>query len=390
MKKVIISFTSYPARIENVHKVVKSLLEQTEKPDEIVLWLSLAEFPKQYGDLPESLNCLIGENGFRIEWVKENLKSHKKYFYVLQNNENIVITVDDDVYYHKTMVHTLMESYKKHPCAVSARNVHMIFSESHYLAPYIHWESYVSEYEGCERMDLCAIGVGGVLYPPGCAADYWFDRKMIQDYAQNQDDLWLKYNQIIAGIPVVYTRSQGEDVLIKGTQDCALHLQNASGGGNDICIKKLTEKLTTDVPLIYHNWFRNLMNRSEFLFYKRKYYRDKIENIVLHCGEKDIYICGAGKYARILWSFINKCGYGEMIQGFLVSQKIDDGDMKNIPEVKQICELDKMDSFAVICGVSEKYRKEMIQSLELYKKCVWIDIDLLDVVRVERLGELIP
>ena len=356
MKKVIISFTSYPARIENVHKVVKSLLEQTEKPDEIVLWLSLAEFPKQYGDLPESISCLIGENGFRIEWVKENLKSHKKYFYVLQNNENIVITVDDDVYYHKTMVHTLMESYKKHPCAVSARNVHMIFSESHYLAPYIHWESYVSEYEGCERMDLCAIGVGGVLYPPGCAADYWFDRKMIQE----------------------------------GTQDCALHLQNASGGENDICIKKLTEKLTTDVPLIYHNWFENLMNRNEFLFYKRKYYRNKIENIILYCGEKDIYICGAGKYARILWSFIKKCGYGEMIQGFLVSQKIDDGDMKNIPEVKQISELDKMDSFAVICGVSEKYRKEMIQSLELYKKCVWIDVVLLDVVRVERLRELMP
>ena len=37
MEKILISFTSYPSRIETVHKVVESLWKQTEKADEIIL-----------------------------------------------------------------------------------------------------------------------------------------------------------------------------------------------------------------------------------------------------------------------------------------------------------------------------------------------------------------
>ena len=83
MHKIIISLTSYPARIHLVYKVIKSLMNQQEKADEIILWLSILEFPNQTDDLPENLRCMIGENGFHIEWVKENIKSHKKYFYAL-------------------------------------------------------------------------------------------------------------------------------------------------------------------------------------------------------------------------------------------------------------------------------------------------------------------
>jgi len=82
--KVIVSFTSYPKRIGMVHKVVESLLEQTIRADAILLYLSLDEFPHEESDLPDMLREMIGKHGFRIIWVKGNLKSHKKYYYALQ------------------------------------------------------------------------------------------------------------------------------------------------------------------------------------------------------------------------------------------------------------------------------------------------------------------
>ena len=48
-RKVIVSMTSIPARIDKVWITVESLLRQTYKPDEIIVWLALDEFEKQYG-----------------------------------------------------------------------------------------------------------------------------------------------------------------------------------------------------------------------------------------------------------------------------------------------------------------------------------------------------
>lgn len=53
MQKLLISFTSYPARIKTVYKVVESLWKQRQRADEIVLWLSTEDFPKQWDDLPK-------------------------------------------------------------------------------------------------------------------------------------------------------------------------------------------------------------------------------------------------------------------------------------------------------------------------------------------------
>lgn len=191
MQQIIISLTSYPARINNLIHTIESLFRQKRQADEIVLWLSILEFPNKYNDLPKDLLCLIGKNGFHIEWVTENIKSHKKYYYALQNSRNIVITVDDDMYYSDTMVSTLMDSYSKHPNAISARRVRLITKEDGKLSLYHKWEGEVVEYIGVERMDLCAIGVSGVLYPPGCSKEKWFDIPAIIRYAHNQDDLWL-------------------------------------------------------------------------------------------------------------------------------------------------------------------------------------------------------
>lgn len=382
MEKLVISLTSYPDRIRIVPKVIQSLFAQIQKADEIVLWLCVEDFPRKYEDLPEDLKCLLGKNGFRIEWEEDNLKSHKKYFYALQNQENIVITVDDDMYYASDMVSTLVMSYKAHPYSISAREVHMIFRLNDGIAPYGEWESYVSEYAGTERMDLCAVGVGGILYPPGCASEHWFDRKAIKENAENQDDLWLKFNEIIDRIPVVYVGKHEEDILIEGSQNSALYFSNMYQGENDACIRKLTARLITDYGKIYNDWFLKLQNIQEFTAYKSKFYQSKIRGIFEKYKTQDIYICGAGKYACILETFIAECEAAKDISGFLVTEKIQEESFRLGVAIREIREISNRESFVVICGVNERHRREMKANFAQYKFCIWLDIDIQDIVRL--------
>ena len=40
MMKIVVSLTTYPARIGTVNQVVESIMRQSLPPDQIVLWLS--------------------------------------------------------------------------------------------------------------------------------------------------------------------------------------------------------------------------------------------------------------------------------------------------------------------------------------------------------------
>ena len=53
--KVVVTMTSWPKRIGNCHWVVKSILNNTVKPDAVYLNLSVAEFPNKDADLPKDL-----------------------------------------------------------------------------------------------------------------------------------------------------------------------------------------------------------------------------------------------------------------------------------------------------------------------------------------------
>ena len=51
MPEVIVSFTSYPARILTIGQVLDSIINQTILPDRIVLYLSSVEF-KDFKNMP--------------------------------------------------------------------------------------------------------------------------------------------------------------------------------------------------------------------------------------------------------------------------------------------------------------------------------------------------
>jgi len=53
--KLIVSITSFPQRMYDIHFALYSLLNQTLKPDEVVLWLGEKEFPDQEDYMPQNV-----------------------------------------------------------------------------------------------------------------------------------------------------------------------------------------------------------------------------------------------------------------------------------------------------------------------------------------------
>ena len=105
---VIVSLTTFPPRISQLHLMLKSILWQTCPPEKIIVWLSEQEFPGRLNDLPEELKILMAK-GIEFRFVSENFRSHKKYHYVFREYpDSKVITVDDDLIYPRNTVERLL------------------------------------------------------------------------------------------------------------------------------------------------------------------------------------------------------------------------------------------------------------------------------------------
>jgi hypothetical protein len=367
--RIIVSFTSYPPRIKSVHRVVESLYRQTVKADEIILYLSLDEFPKVEAELPEKLRRMIGQGGFRIAWVCGNLKSHKKYYYALQEFQDaVVITVDDDKIYAETMICDLMESYKRFPDSVSARIARIILKRPETLEQYVKWEKEekIEECKDVPRMDLCAIGAGGVCYSPRLVNENWFHKETIMKVAGDYDDLWLKYSEIISNIPVVYTKPSQKDITIDDSQICRLSANNLYGSGNDKCISKILVLLKERYADCYEKWFSNLMTREEYIMEKKKYYAGVFNTVFDKAGNMPVYFYGAGKTARHALRILADLGLTQRITAIVVSDKAGNPSGLYGLQVKPLSELDTSRKFGVIFGVDEANQKEIMDRLTAY------------------------
>lgn len=381
MQKIIVALTSYPNRIQIVHNVIHSLWQQKRCADEIVLYLSSMEFPNKEENLPKELLEMMGKNGFRIEWVKGNLKSHKKYYNALrQYGNDIVITVDDDIEYADTLIYDLMESYERFPHAISARRARIMLKKADSLEVYHEWDSYVGQYAASPRMDLCAIGAGGILYPPHSATSTWFDRDKIVQLAENQDDLWLKYQELLNGIPVVYWEPTQKDQPIESAKESALTVKNVQQGENDSCIERISEDMKQNHSVLFHNWISSLLPKEEFVLEKKNYYFSKIRKQFEDRKDKPIYLYGAGKVAKQILRILND---GELlfgIEAILVSDKQNNPNELFGIKVRLVEEPDKTKPFYVIYGVGIAYQPEVEKLLQDYP-CRRLQLDIAGLVR---------
>lgn len=239
---VIISLTSYGKRYSTLALCLKSLLNQSVRPDFVHLYVS-----KEDAEIPKGILHLT-QKGLTIKFVQEDLGPHQKYYYAMQENcKSIVITVDDDILYDRDLVKDLMVSCRKYPHAVSARRVHLMRKGKEVLLPYNQWSW---EYTECltPSLALFATGVGGVLYPPGILPQQTFDKETFKKLALKQDDIWLKYIEIKQNIPVVYVPHTHRHLMpIEEAQTIGLCNTNVTESKNDFCIKILSDYFSVNL-----------------------------------------------------------------------------------------------------------------------------------------------
>lgn len=125
-KKIFVTLTSWKKRINFVHETIKSLLNNTTKPDVIYLNLSSDEFKNMYDELPEELLELYNTKQIIINWVEEDTKVFKKVLPILQylNDDDIIIQVDDDIVYPENIIETLLSDFETYKCPITT-NEHL-------------------------------------------------------------------------------------------------------------------------------------------------------------------------------------------------------------------------------------------------------------------------
>lgn len=232
-EKIIISLTSFPARFSNLYICIKSLLNQTLKPDYIILYLGKDSTDVK---LPSSLLDLQ-KYGLQIVRDVDDIKPHKKYFYAMKAfPDDIVITVDDDCVYDKNLVKDLYFAHLKYPKTVVARNVRVIPTT---IETYDKWK-YKSNLVMSTSLSYLAVGLGGVLYPPNVLCSECFNLDKIKDLCLTADDIWLKYHELLNHVAVTYCPSiYYMPVILKESTKVSLFHQNLGDHKNDIFIKEV-------------------------------------------------------------------------------------------------------------------------------------------------------
>lgn len=251
--RIIVSLTSFPARIEHVTEVLKRMLIQTVKPDEVVLWLSKEQFPERELELPNRL-LEMKKYGVKIEWCDGDMKAYKKFLPALKRYpDDLIIIIDDDLIYPVDLVERLYHTHKCFPKAIIASRVHEIgIDKDGKIAPYGTWKKQCGHDTNVVKQDWFFTGGAGTLLPPHIFGEEMFETDVILDLCPWADDIWLNINAAMQKVPIINVAANNILTRIDGTQEICLQKINIEK--NDIQLKNVIthyrEKL---IGTVYEN-----------------------------------------------------------------------------------------------------------------------------------------
>jgi lipopolysaccharide biosynthesis glycosyltransferase len=235
---LIVSLTTYPARIETVHQTINSLLSQTFSPSAIILWLAKEEFPEGEKNLPNNL-LKLKSKGLSIKWC-HNIKSYKKLIPALKAyRNNIIVTADDDIIYKSSWLEQLVASYIQYPNCIHCSRAHKVrFDETGMLMSYREWPREIKNSNPSFKTFF--TGCGGVLYPPNSLHNDVTNENDFMELCGSGDDIWFWGMAVLKGskIRVVPEIDFSLD-FIEDSQEISLWKINDTGGQNDIMLRNL-------------------------------------------------------------------------------------------------------------------------------------------------------
>lgn len=235
---IIVSFTSFPARINEVWQVVECMLRQTYLPKKMILWLSKEQFPSEEL-VPMSLKNMEGER-FSIRFVDEDIRSHKKYYYVsCEYPDSLILLIDDDIYYPTDMIEKLVTVYKENPDMLVCRyGRKIVFGEDGCPIRYNLWENVIKE--SIDSQLFFGSG-GGTLFKPSSLYRDLTNKNLFLKLTPIADDIWLNAMVRLVRLPVRMLKPCPILPIMGKGSKIALCRENVGLGRNDVQLAAVSE-----------------------------------------------------------------------------------------------------------------------------------------------------
>lgn len=202
-QQVIVSLTSFPAAMPYAAQAIRSILRGSMLPDKVVMYLTFSQFGE--GGIPQEIWDLAREYPiFEVRNYDRDIRSYRKLIPALQDfPEATIVTVDDDVAYHRHMLRDLLRLHEEYPKAVLAHRAKRILPDK----PYRKWKKYRWYHFLLRRIHAgyanIQTGVGGVLYPPHALKAEMLCETLFTRIAPTTDDIWFWAAATANNIPVI-------------------------------------------------------------------------------------------------------------------------------------------------------------------------------------------
>lgn len=202
-QQIIVSLTSFPAVIPYAAQAVQSILNGSVLPDKVILYLTFSQFGES--GIPQELQKLANDNSrFEIRDYPRDIRSYRKLIPALSDfPDAIIVTIDDDVAYHKNMLRDLLRLHEQMPQAVLAHRAKRMKPDE----PYRKWKKYRWYHFLLKKIHTSfkniQTGVGGVLYPPHSLKKEMMNVELFTELAPTTDDIWFWAAGVANDIPVI-------------------------------------------------------------------------------------------------------------------------------------------------------------------------------------------
>lgn len=237
---IIVSLTSIPQRIQTTYLTIESLLRQSIRPDHIILYLAKDEFLDR--KLPTKI-CKQMDRGLEVKYV-DNIRSHKKYCYALQEyRDSLLVTADDDIIYPECMLSRLLEKYNRFPNSIICNRCNIIRRIGGKPMSYVRWkgnEDYES-LDDIDEKDIFFTTGGGTLFPAWLLSEESVNVGKIMELCPTADDVWLNFMARLNGIDVHCLDPIDGHCLFNDVNSYTLAQDNIYGGKNDAYINRMAD-----------------------------------------------------------------------------------------------------------------------------------------------------
>lgn len=196
--RIIVTLTSYPKRMYDIHLCLYSLLTQDFKPDKVVLWLGEDLFPEKELDVPRKVKELC-RFGLEIRWCKDMRSFTKLMPSLKEYPDDYLVTADDDRFYQPDWLRKLWDGYCRSGTITALYAKAITFSNGQPM----HYNSWI--WGGTEMRTTkrnMQFGFGGVLYPPHCLHPEVHRIDKAMQLCPTADDVWFWCMSVLNNTPI--------------------------------------------------------------------------------------------------------------------------------------------------------------------------------------------